>query len=257
MSAAVVFERIDNFRDFGGYAAGTRRVKKGLLYRSANHANASDADLRQLAALGLRVIVDLRRRLEREQAPSRRWEGFDAAVVETDIEGEIPLEWPAFLAHSDLSEASFRDNMLSFYATALHGPRHVDIYRRYFKALANTRGPMLVHCAGGKDRTGVICALTQHVLGVHSDDIVAEYLLTNDAARIEPQIPVVQELIFARTGRRPTTSAVRAAITVVPAYLEGAFETMRSACGSIDAYLDGVLGVGEAQRERLRSRLLD
>lgn len=253
----IVFERIDNFRDFGGYAAGSRRVKGGVLYRSAHHANASDADVRQLAALDLRVIVDLRRRLEREQEPSRRWNGFDAAVIETDVEGEAPIEWPTFLSHADLTETSFREDMLSFYATAPLGARQIDIFRRYFCALAAANGPMLVHCAAGKDRTGIVCALTQHVLGVHPDDIVFEYLLTNDEARIEARIPVVRELIFGHTGRLPTISAVRAAITVVPAYLARAFQTMSVECGSVDAYLERVLGVDETMRESLRSRLLD
>ena len=52
-------------------AAG-RRIRPGRLYRSANHAMATDADLDKIAALGLAVIVDLRRPEERRRTPSRR-----------------------------------------------------------------------------------------------------------------------------------------------------------------------------------------
>lgn len=69
MTRHITFEAIENFRDFGGYAAGQKRLKQGLLYRSASQARATDADLERLAALGLSVIVDLRRSNEREREP--------------------------------------------------------------------------------------------------------------------------------------------------------------------------------------------
>ncbi len=70
-------EGVGNFRDFGGYATGGgRRIRRGRLYRSAHHAQATDADLEAIAALELAAIVDLRRGEERERMPSRRHEGF-------------------------------------------------------------------------------------------------------------------------------------------------------------------------------------
>src|SRR5262249_22097652 len=86
MSRHIDFEGIENFRDFGGYdTAQGRPLGRGLLYRSANHAYATDADLKRMAELGLAAIVDLRRPEERTREPSRRWPGFGAAVVENDI----------------------------------------------------------------------------------------------------------------------------------------------------------------------------
>ena len=80
MTRHIRFDAIDNFRDFGDYAAGARRLKRGLLYRAANQAMATEADLEKLAGLNLSVIVDLRRANERERSPSRRWDGFAAEV---------------------------------------------------------------------------------------------------------------------------------------------------------------------------------
>ena len=60
------FERIANFRDAGGHATGDgHRVRTGLLYRCGHLANATDADVEVLEQLGIGVIVDLRRDVER------------------------------------------------------------------------------------------------------------------------------------------------------------------------------------------------
>lgn len=256
MSRRIAFEGIDNFRDFGDYAAGTRRLRRGRLYRSAHQARATDADLEKLAGLGLAVIVDLRRANERERDPSRRWEGFSAQVVQNDIGQDRADPWHEFLRESDLSEGSFHDYMMAYYRALPHEARHIDLYRRYFEAVAHTEGPILVHCAAGKDRTGIICALTHHLAGVHDDDIVEDYLLTNDPERIEARAPVLQEMIREETGRRPTLGAVRVAMSVAPEYMQTAFDVMREHHGSLDGYLDEVLGLDAPLRERIHDRIL-
>ena len=75
MPRHIPFEGIHNFRDFGGYAARGRALRTGRLYRSANHAYASDGDLQKLAAMDLAVIVGLRRADERERGPCPGWGG--------------------------------------------------------------------------------------------------------------------------------------------------------------------------------------
>ena len=257
MTRHVEFEGIENFRDYGGYAtAGGARLRNGLLYRSGHHARASDADLEKLKALGLSRIVDLRRPNERARDPSRRWDGFDAQVIDSDTEQEHSVEWLEFLAGSDLTIPSFRQYMLTYYRGAPTDPRYVELYRRYFQVLADGDGPVLVHCAAGKDRTGVICALTHHMAGVHPDDVVEDYLLTNNPARIAARVETVSQLIFESTGRRPTEAAVRYAIGVDAEFLAEAFAAMRERHGSIDGYLDQVLGLEPALRARIHDRLL-
>lgn len=256
MTRRIAFEAIDNFRDFGDYAAGPRRLKRGLLYRSASQSRATDADLEKLAGLGLSVIVDLRRANEREREPSRRWNGFAARVIENDIGQESADEWHTFIATSDLSVESFRDYMLDYYRKAPHQARHVDLYRRYFHALAEADGPILVHCAAGKDRTGIICALTHHVAGVHHDDIVEDYLLTNDPERLEKRLPQIREIVHEAAGRVASDDALITAMRVEAEYLDMAFQVMREQHGSIDGYLDEALGLDAPLRARLHDRLL-
>jgi protein-tyrosine phosphatase len=256
MTRHIRFDGIDNFRDFGDYAAGQRRLKAGRLYRSANQAMATDADLQRLAALNLAVIVDLRRSNEREKSPSRRWEGFSAQVIENDIGQESLDEWATFITSSDLTVDSFRNYMLEYYRQAPFQSRHIDLYRRYFRALAETDGPVLVHCAAGKDRTGIICALTHHVAGVHDDDVMDDFLLTNDPERLTNRLPMIRQVIQEATGRVADDEALMTAMRVEAEYLHEAFATMRQKHGSVDGYLDQVLGLEPGLREAIHERLL-
>jgi protein tyrosine/serine phosphatase len=256
MTRRIPFEAIDNFRDFGDYAAGARRLKRGLLYRSASQARATDADLEKLAGLGIAVIVDLRRANEREREPSRRWTGFAAQVIENDIGQENADEWHTFIESSDLTAASFHAYMMDYYRKAPHQARHIDLYRRYFQALAANEGPILVHCAAGKDRTGIACALTHHVAGVHDDDIVEDYLLTNDPERLEKRLPQIRDAIRENTGRLADDQALMTAMRVEAEYLQEAFQVMREQHGSLDGYLDDVLGLDDGVRGRIHDRLL-
>ena len=257
MTRRLPLDGIENFRDFGDYAAGERRLKSGLLYRSGHHARASDSDLQALEKLGFSVIVDLRRSNEREREPSRRWDAFAAEVIDNDIGQDGIDEWYAFLEASDLSPRSFRDYMLDYYEKAPFVARHVDLYRRYFQALAGSEGPVLVHCAAGKDRTGILCALTHHVAGVADDDIVADYLATNDPARFAARADGFRQHIQETTGRAVSDEAMHVAMGVEPAYLEMAFHVMRDRHGSIDSYLDETLGLDAGVRGRIHDRLLD
>jgi len=256
MTRRISFEGIDNFRDFGDYPGARGHLKRGVLYRSAHHANASDKDLEALAALGLSVIVDLRRPNERERDPSRRWPDFAATVIDNDIGQGADDEFYAFLVSSDLSVEAVRDYLTGYYRKAPFVARHLDLYARYFQALAETEGPVLVHCAAGKDRTGVICALTHHIAGVSDDHIVEDYLLTNDPERLALRTPQVVERIRQATGRTPSHEAVRAAIGVDAVYLREAFAAVCEAHGSLDGYLEQALGVTPGLRARIEARIV-
>jgi protein tyrosine/serine phosphatase len=258
MTRHIRLEGVENFRDYGDYAsAAGKRLQAGRLYRSASHARATDADLEVMDGLNLAVIVDLRRPGERERDPSRRSAGFKGQVIQND-EGEAAGDdpWWNFVRSCDLSEDAFRGYLLNYYREAPFVGRHVDLFSRYFQALAQAEGPVLIHCAAGKDRTGVLAALTHHVAGVHQDDIVEDYLLTNNPERIAARAPMVAQVIATETGRTPTDAAIRAAIGVEAEYLAEAFRAIDAQHGGVDAYLEQSLGVDTALRSKLEARLL-
>lgn len=256
MTRHIPLQGVENFRDFGDYAAGAGRLKKRVLFRAAHQALATDEDLEAMAALGLVTIVDLRRPNERERDPSRRWNGFAAQVIDNDlgVTGEDP--WHTFLRESDLSVGSIQAYMDEYYRRAPFKERHIDLFRRYFQALAQARGPVLIHCAAGKDRTGILAALTHHIAGVADDDVIDDYLLTNDPGRFERRGPTFMDNIQALTGRRPTEAAMRAAMGVEARYLAAALAAMKEEFGSIDGYLERAVGVDATTREAVRAHIL-
>jgi protein tyrosine/serine phosphatase len=183
---------------------------------------------------------------------SRRFAGV---VIENDEEGVD--SWHDHIRTSDLSAASFRQYLTGYYRAAPFEPRHIDLFRRYFQALAAGDQPVLIHCAAGKDRTGVLAALTHHVAGVHRDDITADYLLTNNPERFAQRLPLVAGVIGEIAGRTPGDEVVLVAMGVEAQYLETAFAAMEAQAGGVDGYLERVLGVTADVRERLAERLLD
>ena len=249
-------EGVENFRDYGGYAVpGGLRVVRGRLWRSAHHGAATDDDLARIAGLGLTAVVDLRRPTERANQPSRRPDGFAGRVIDCDAGDQAEPPHVAFLRKTDLSAESARAFFLDYYRKAPFEPRHLELFGRYFEALDMGR-PVLIHCTAGKDRTGLLAALTHHLLGVDEADLLADFELTNRAARIETRLPQVREAMTESLGRRPSETAVRAFLGVDRTYLAEAFGAIRQEAGSVEAYLAG-LGLDGARVEHLRRTWLE
>ena len=250
------FDGLHNFRDFGGYRAGDRKMTTGRLFRSANHALASDADLDRLARMEIGAIVDLRRPDERERQPSRRWKDFSAQLIENDDPDEGRGEsWGSFMASWDMTAESFRAYMFRYYTQAPHLPRLITLFTQYFDTLARADGAILVHCAAGKDRTGLIVALTHLLAGVHRDDVIADYLLTNDPERFEAFGAQWADAIRAERGFGPTPETMRMVMGVEAAYLERSLDAIAEESGGVEAHLRDVLGVDAQKRAAIERRL--
>jgi len=257
MTRRLALEGIDNFRDYGDYpTASGGRLKGRLLYRSASHGRATENDLAKIATLGITKVVDLRRKTEQTRDPSRRAADFSGAVITSETAASEEDGWIKHIQSSDLTGGAFRDYMIRYYYEAPFDPRHVDLYARYFRALTEIEAPILIHCAAGKDRTGILAALTHHLVGVHPDDAMADYLLTNDPDRVERRLQVVTEAITGFAGKTPPEDAVRIAMGVEPHYLRTAFDEIKTRYGGLDAYLEAALGVDAAARAAITARLV-
>jgi protein-tyrosine phosphatase len=255
----LTMDGILNFRDYGGYACAGGRLKRGLLFRSAQHRDASDEDLSRIAAIGFASVIDLRGGRERLKAPCRRPDGFAARILFTEAEtaGMAPhIEAARAAAQDRPTAADTRQAMIDGYAGMPFRPYLLAMLRRYFDVLATVRGPSHVHCAAGKDRTGLAVALLHAAMGVHPDDILADYLLTNAHSRIDRQIETGARHVRATYGADLDDEAVRMVLQVDPAYVASALAAIDARYGSVDAYLADAIGVTPAKRDALAGQLV-
>lgn len=253
-------EGVHNFRDYGGYVCAGGRLKRGLLFRSAQHHDATDKDLARIALLDLQSVIDLRGGRERARAPCRRTEGFAAQVffVEEDTTGIAPHMEAARLAAQDtLSAAQVRQVMIDGYRAMPFRPNLLPILRQYFAALAERPGVSLIHCMAGKDRTGLAVALFHAAMGVHRDDVLADYVMTNTAGRVEERIGQGASHIRAAFGEGLDDAGVRVIMLVDPAFIDAALAEIDARCGSLDAFLRDELSVTEAMRAAIAARLVE
>ena len=163
---------IHNFRDYGGYAVEDGgRLRQGLLWRSAHHEQATDADLGAVDALGLETVIDLRGDDEREMHPCRRSDNFSARVL---FAGGVTAGLAPHLqaAGGAIDVATARARMIDTYAGMPYRSALVATLRLYLAALAEYDAPSLVHCVAGKDRTGFAVAIVHRLVGVHEDDLM-------------------------------------------------------------------------------------
>ncbi len=143
-----------------------RAVVPDLFYRSGRLGELTPEGVRELAKLDLRTVIDLREPVELARFPDRDLDG-DVELVHLPLlpqdgtdHGATPLAevYPLMADHS--------------------GPAMVAVLRRLLEPQAL---PALVHCAVGRDRTGIIVAVLLALLGVPDEEIVADFLLSNEA----------------------------------------------------------------------------
>ena len=247
---------IHNFRDYGGYDADGGRVRTGVLFRSGQHVDATDADLAAVAALDIGTVVDLRGDSERRLYPCRRANGFAAEIVFTDGEttGSDPVAPHEEVARVVRTASDAHRRMAELYKSMPFRPVLAAALQHYFAALADRDGVNLVHCLAGKDRTGIAVAVLHDLLGVHPDDIMADYLLTNTAGNIERRLAAGARMIRAGVGRDMDDDAVRTVMSVHPEYLDNAFAAIHAEHGSVAAYAEARLDVLPVMRARLIAR---
>lgn len=253
----VDLERVVNFRDFGGYDTPDGKLARGRLYRSASFHEASEGDIAKLDALGAQLLVDLRRPEERTHEPNR-WPGAAVRTVfYEDPSADVTALPPHLMAlmQAEIDASAVAGYMRFVYRSFPFEQRLIEPYRAWFRGLIEGEGAGIIHCAAGKDRTGLGCALTLLTLGVSEDDVFADYEFTNQAVDIEARLPRIQASFANRIGRTLEAATLRPILGVHVDYLRCSLEEIRAKHGSVEAYVESVLGVGPADREQLRQRL--
>ncbi|WP_406286991.1 tyrosine-protein phosphatase [Embleya sp. NBC_00896] len=256
--AGLTLEGVRNFRDIGGLpTADGRRVRSGRYFRSGHLAKPTEADRATIAGLGIRLVVDLRSPADIEL------DGADV-LPEGATWLNLPMSDPA--RHSDFW-GQLRSADMSVLRERLGNGRaeqsiaadyrdqvsnRVDKHAAMLRAMTEADGlPVVVHCSAGKDRAGIAAALIQRIVGVSHDDVVANYLVSNEPGnRYEPNT----DKLAMRPG---LLELFQPFLEVREEYLRGALEVMDTHWGGFDAYLERGLGLDADRLERLRAALVE
>src|SRR5690349_19125060 len=240
----VPLEGGSNFRDFGGHRAADGTVRRGLVFRSAHLGGLTDADRAALGTLGVKTIVDLRGVNEAAETP-HLIEGLACKVVGAHIEPQLGEKLRDAVDRGIATPFLMMQYLTEHYRE--YPRRCAPGFRTLFSTLSDgTHRPLVFHCTAGKDRTGFASALLLTLLGVHWDDVMEDYLRTN-------------ELWTGHLGRYPELDLdTRAAIIEARRpYLEAAFSVVRDDYGSPEAFAEKALGIDAKARERLKAELLE
>jgi hypothetical protein len=167
----LALEGLDNVRDVGGLPLRDGgRTRPGVLLRSASLHYLTPGDVEHLVdVLGLKLVLDLRTRREVDR-------DGPTAVARAGVE----TVWLSFLAENGepLPEADDDlDPMVHNYLGYL-SQRGENVVQAVRRLAAPGAGPALVHCAAGKDRTGVLVALVLDAVGVQRPAVLADYMLS-------------------------------------------------------------------------------
>lgn len=217
---------VQNFRD-----AGVGGLRTGLLYRSGSLSRMTPDGAQRLKSLGVRTVIDLRTAAELSVWPDQR-HGLTYQLrhlpLVPDGQGSTPT-WPA--NHSDAYPF-----MAEVGGTALAGTiRHLTTP----DAL-----PAVIHCAVGKDRTGLTIAVIQSLAGLPEPEIIADYLRSNTNLGLNNgPVPYTDE-----HGQPQLTHPVH------PNHLRTALSRIHELHGSIPDYLHAH-GVTPAELTTLRTVL--
>jgi protein-tyrosine phosphatase len=170
-----------NVRDLGGLPANDGVTRSGVLLRADALDALTEADVARLVEeLGLAHVFDLRSQAERDQRGRGRLGTTGVVYSELEVVAQADLE-----RRRDERSAAFVSGGEPEEILALGYAELLDLGRVAFataltRIVASGGTPALVHCAAGKDRTGVLVALLLDAAGVEREAIVADYAATQE-----------------------------------------------------------------------------
>ena len=261
------FGGIFNSRDLGGIPAAGRQVRYGRLLRTAQLNDPTPEDVRILTEeYHLRRIFDFRSYEEAQAVPDAPIPGAEHTLLPTlDQEAErrsgeaVPaqvwLELPSQIVRLSFTEL-FQKKARELYPSLVLSEFSQLQYAAFLNLILETpEGAVLWHCSQGKDRTGIGAAFLLSALGADRDAIIADFDRSN--AEYEPLVTRLCAEVEALGGGEKEKDVIRAFMGVSTRNFIATLDLIDTRWGSMENYLNTLLGISREDMLLLRDRYLE
>jgi protein-tyrosine phosphatase len=253
-----------NFRDLGGFMITDGRTTRwGEVYRSGRLSKITDEDVAQLENLGIRTVVSLLTEDDVEEYGQDRLPGGARAVslpIDSETATELANLATAALKTGDFSKIPIELNP-EIHRLLVHDGR--EPYAALLRLIANPANrPLVFHCSHGVHRTGTGAAILLSALGVPWQTVREDYLLSNTyrEQEVQKRLTQLRKMAAEKQDLRPEQVDMRnmeAFLIQDGSYIDASQDEMKTAYGSVDAYLRDGMGLSDQEIHTLRHDLLE
>ena len=244
----LVWDGCLNVRDLGGLpTADGGETRRGAIVRADSVRLLSDDGWRAVVDHGVRLVVDLRGDHEREEDPPAE---LPVEVVHVPFMEASDAEWEEIAAELESVNAQAPDD-----ATANRDAYLIFLERFKANVAASVRavahapeGGVVIHCVGGKDRTGLLTAFLLHLAGVDEEAIAQDFALSEERLRER------HDAWFEAADSEEELQRLRRIAQTRPETMLGVFAELKRRYGGVEDYLRET-GVSAEELELARARL--
>ena len=246
-----ILEGTFNFRDLGGYqTADGKTIKRGNVYRADALTKLTDNDLKTLKEIGLKTIVDFRGENEIASQPNKEVANTTTYVLSphapvaqlstgnlTDDKVKIDkllklaedeAAWSKLMSRGEDMALQMKEMAFSDYS--------LDKFRQVFELLLNPENtPLVFHCKGGKDRTGLMSVLFLMALGVPKETIIADYMQTKSCMAARNERRMAEYRVY--TDNPQVLEYLASLMATKLSYVEIVFDNIEARYNAYEDYL--------------------
>lgn len=245
----IQIKKVHNFRTVGNIKnIDGKTLKEGKFYRSGNLYKLKKKSFKEFENLGIKEIIDLRNSKEIAQ----KTDNIPADIIYKNYsafedEGDQLDQAKKLVLKGKVNGTDADKRMLDFYKDYV--TENPEIIKKIITEILESNQPVLYHCTAGKDRTGITTALILTILKFDKETIYNDYLLSNNYRKklIDKRLNLANNLHFLYP--KMDIKVLEKLSWVETDYLDAAFNEINKKYGSIDNYIQNVLGISEDKRQ--------
>lgn len=261
-----------NIRDMGGYKTNNGKVTKwGLLFRGDQLSKLTAGDVKLLEKMHLTTIVDYRSDHERTLNPNKEiatvkktyqcdpQSSFsEAAANAIDLHSEN-VNLVNALKRGEVDDRYINDkgeNVIEDYQELITSERAKKAYGKLLSLSTKKENlPLLHHCRGGKDRTGLGSLFLLLLLDVKEEEIIRDYVLTGIIRKERNQLKYEQYKEL--TSNKNYLDYLMAMIETREGYIKASINKIKELYDSVDTYMIKHFGLTKAEIDKMRAFYLE